>query len=525
MKKSLFAWVVALLLIILTLPLNGGYAARAAAPAADSPQEGGTLTAAEAYPPLTWDPAVINDNNSLWAEQQIQATLVKITPDGKGFSPYIAQSWQITNGGKTYTFHLYPQAKFCDGTAITSADVVYSYDRESAANSINAWQFPGLVSVTAQGPNTVVVQLKTPSPAYLSYTTLWGSAITSKVYSQKVGSAGLADKPLGSGPFCLASWQKGQEIDLKRNPYYWLKDAQGNRLPYLDAIHWKLIPDDNARVLALESNQVQVITPVPPGQYAQLKAYPHVVPGKVAALDTALINLNTRKPYFADPLVRQAMNYALDKQSIVNSVLFGLGQPAMSPYDLAMWSTPKYGYAYNLAKAKQLIAQSKFPHGFTCTVIYQSGDTVAAETMVIVKAQLAKIGITMNIEPLESGAFAAAYSGEKDDMWYGEGTGDIYDPSENLHFEMLPKSLNGSDAGFSGWSNPTVSNLVLAAEQEINVTKRQADYDTIERIYMQTGPGLWLFNQYAVWATTDKVHGFSLYPTFKNGYEFTWLSK
>src|SRR6185437_9835768 len=105
------------------------------------------------------------------------------------------------------------------------------------------------------GPNTVVLQLKTPSPAYLSYTTLWGSAITSRAYGQKVGAAGLADKPLGSGPFCLSKWQKGQEIDLARNPYYWLKDAQGNRLPYLDAIQWKIIPDDNARVLALESNQ------------------------------------------------------------------------------------------------------------------------------------------------------------------------------------------------------------------------------------------------------------------------------
>jgi ABC-type transport system substrate-binding protein len=89
---------------------------------------------------------------------------------------------------------------------------------------------------------------------------------------------------------------------------------------------------------------------------------------------------------------------------------------------------------------------------------------------------------------------------------------------------MLPKSLNGSDASFTSWSNPTVSKLVLAAEQEMNVQKRMADYDTIERIYMQTGPGLWLFSPDALWATRDNVHGFSVYPTYKNGYEYTWLS-
>ena len=523
MKKSFFAPALALLLVILTLPAYSSYAARGSAPAADSPQEGGTLIAARAADALIWDPAIINENDSLWAEQQVQATLVKITPDGKGFLPYIAKSWQVTDGGRLYTFHLFPQAKFCNGQPVTSADVVYSFDRESKS-SIQAWQFPGLVSVTAQGPETVLVRLDHPSPAYISYVTLWGSAITSKAYGEKVGASGLADRPLGDGPFCLARWQKGQEIDLVRNPYYWLKDAHGNRLPYLDAIHWKIIPDDNARVLALESGQVQVITPVPPGQFEQLKSVAHVVPGESYALATALINLNVHRPFFADLKVRQAMNYALDKQAIVKAVLFGQGQPAMSPYDLANWSTPKYGYPYDLNKAKQLMAQSKYPHGFTCTVIYVSGDTVAAETMVIVKAQLAKIGITMNIRPLESGAFTAAYSAETDDMWEGIGTGDIFDPSENLHFEMLPKSLNGSDAGFSGWSNPTVSKLVLAAEQEMDVQKRIADYDTIERIFMRTGPGLWLFSPHALWATRDNVHGFQIYPTYKNGYEYTWLS-
>ena len=296
-----------------------------------------------------------------------------MTPNGKSFEPYIADKWHITKGGRVFTFDINPKAKFCDGTSITAADVAYSLKRESAKNAIVSWQYPGLKSITSPNAHTVVLTLSSPSGAFISYMTLWGTAIVSKAYAQKVGAKGLADKPLGSGPFCLARWQKGQEIDLKRNPYFWLKDSQGNRLPYLDAIHWKIIEDDNARVLALESGQVQVITPVPPAQFNQLSSVAHIVTGQSALLGTTLMYMNVRKGPLSDVKVRQAMNYAVNKPAIIKSVLFGHGTPATSPYDLANWSLGKYGYPYNLAKAKQLMAQSKYPKGFTTSVDYAVG--------------------------------------------------------------------------------------------------------------------------------------------------------
>ena len=107
-------------------------------------------------------------------------------------------------------------------------------------------------------------------------------------------------------------------------------------------------------------------------------------------------------------------------------------------------------------------------------------------------------------------------------MWYNLGTGDIYDPAENLHFEMLPPSVGGN-AGYTGWSNSTLTRLVLAAERTTNVPQRIKDYHTIERIFMQTGPGLWLFNPRNLWATRDTVHGFSEFNTAKQDYEHTWI--
>jgi peptide/nickel transport system substrate-binding protein len=509
---------VALTLILLVMVSGKAYSA--------SPQAkihlGGTLTAARAADAILWDPANVNENDSLWAEQQVEGTLIKVTPNGKSFEPYIADKWMITKSGRVFTFDINPKAKFCNGTPITAADVLYSLKRESAKNAVVSWQYPGLKTITAPNGHTVVLTLSSPSGVFISYMTLWGTAIVSKAYAQKVGAKGLADKPMGSGPFCLVRWQKGQEIDLKRNPYYWLKDSQGNRLPYLDAIHWKIIQDDNARVLALESGQVQVITPVPPAQFNQLSSVAHIKTGSSPLLGTSLLYLNVRKGPLSDVHVRQAMNYAVDRTAIIKSVLFGHGTPAMSPYDLANWSTGKYGYTYNLTKAKQLMAKSKYPKGFTTSVNYASGDTLAAEALVIVKAELAKIGITLNIKPLEAGALNAAEVAGKFDSWYNLGTGDIYDPAENLHFEMLPPSAGGN-AGYTGWSNSTVTRLVQEAERTTNVQARIKDYHTIERIYMQTGPNLWLYNPQNLWATRDTVHGFQEFKTGKQDFEHTWI--
>ena len=521
MKKSIAMLTLTAALTGSVFPSQSGLAARLSA---TSPREGGTLIAGALADEVLFDQANTNDNPSIWAQQPIMDNLVRITPDGKGFVPDIAQSWQITDGGRIYTFQLNPQAKFCDGTQITSADVIYSYGRASNKNSGVSWQFPGLVSVTAQGPETVIVKLSQPSPAFLSYVTLWGTAISSKAYGEKVGTAGLTTKPLGSGAFCLASWQKGQETDFTRNPYYWKKDAQGNRLPYLDAIKLKIIPSDNSRILALESGQVEAVPEVPPALFNSLQGVAHVVTGESFLLGASVLVMNTRRPYFADVHIRQAMNYAVDKESIVKAVLFGHGQPSMDPVDLMNWHTPKYGYPFDLAKAQQLMAQSKFPHGFTTSVIIASGDTPTSEAMVIVKADLAKIGVTLNIMPLDSATANNDETSHNFDMWQGLGTGDIFDPSENLPFEMLPTSAGGQDAGYSGWSDPTLTKLVLAAVQEMNVQKRIADYDAIQRIFMQTGPSIELYNPQNLWATRDNVHGFQLYQTARRSFDTTWLS-
>lgn len=487
-------------------------------------KSGGTLVAARAADVVLWDPAHINENDSLWAGFQTNGNLIMTTPDGKGFQPYIARSWKTSNGGRTFTFQIDPNARFCDGSSITAGDVVFSFKRASAKKAIVSWQYPAGMKVKAQGNSTVIINLPTANASFLSYLTLWGTAVVSQSYAKKVGDKGLATKPLGSGPFCLDKWQRGTEIDLTRNQYFWLKDKQGNRLPYLDAVKWRIIKDDTARVVALQSGQVQVVTPAPPAQFNQLKANKDIVAGESPLLGTISLFTNFKVPALADENVRQALNYATDKEGIIRAVLFGHGRQALSPLFLANYTTEKYGYKFDLAKAKQLMAKSKFPQGFSATITYTGGDSIAEQTLVILKDQWAKLGVKVDLKPIEEGVYFSTWSSGKWDMMWVKATNDIYDPAENLHFEMLGKA-GGSDSGWSGYENKKLNTLVLAAEKEINTAKRARMYDQIQSIYMADGPQVYLFHPSNLWATRSNVKGFQIFKTGLHPFMNTWLAK
>jgi peptide/nickel transport system substrate-binding protein len=114
-------------------------------------QRGGTLIAARAADAVLWDPAHINENDSLWAANQTNANLIMVTPDGKGFQPYVAKSWTISKSGRVFTFHIFPNAKFCDGSPITAQDVAFSFARASKKNAIVSWQYPQWMRVKTVG--------------------------------------------------------------------------------------------------------------------------------------------------------------------------------------------------------------------------------------------------------------------------------------------------------------------------------------------------------------------------------------
>jgi peptide/nickel transport system substrate-binding protein len=171
---------------------------------------GGTLIVARPADVNLWDPKFTNDNDSLWAQGQIFANLLQNSPDGTQTNPWLAESFTINDDSSVYTFILRRDAAFCDGSPITAQDVKYSFDRATEPDSNVSWQFPADPQVEVIDDYTVQITLSRPNVAFASYLTLWGSSILSKTYAETVGEEVMAQEPLGSGPFCLASWSKGK---------------------------------------------------------------------------------------------------------------------------------------------------------------------------------------------------------------------------------------------------------------------------------------------------------------------------
>jgi peptide/nickel transport system substrate-binding protein len=220
-------------------------------------------------------------------------------------------------------------------------------------------------------------------------------------------------------------------------------------------------------------------------------------------------------PEFADMNVRLAMAYAIDRQAIVDAVLFGVGDPAFSPFsgNGVLYWTGEYGIDYDLDKAKEYMAASSAPDGFATELIIQSGDSLAGQTAVIVKDQLAQIGIDMTITPVEPGTWWEMWSGKNFEMVYKLATNDIIDPAENLPFDFWPADQGGTDGAFTGFYNEDIVRLSQEAEAELDPAKRAELYDELQKIAMEESPFLWLFHPANRWATRDNVEGFSVFPT------------
>lgn len=509
------------LLAVLALTAASTLSAQTAS-AQDTPQKGGVLVVARPADVVQWDPKFTNDNDSLWAQQQVFATLLQNSPDGKEIKPWLAESWSLDPTGKIYSFKLHENAKFCDGTPVTADDVKFSLDRGMDKDSAISWQYPSNPKVAVVDAHDLTITLDAPNVSFASFLTLWGTDILSKAYADKVGVPALSEKPLGSGPFCLDSWDKGQTIILKPNPGYWDPSQ-----PYVDEVDLRVVPDDNARVLQLQTGEVDVDLSVPYSQAAVLEKTGGVAVGTDTAYATAAIVPNIAKvPALADVKVRQAIARALDRQAMVDSILFGKGEVAKSPFygpGILYW-TGDFEVKYDLDAAKKLMAESGFPNGFTAELTIPSGDTLASQTAVIVKDQLSKLGINITVTPVESGTWWDLWSNGKFEMLYKLGTNDVMDPAENIPFDFWSKDEGGSDSAFTGYHNADIVKLSKEAQAEMDTTKRTALYRDIQKIAMGEMPQFYLYHPQSIWATRDDVHGFAVFPTKLHYFWQVWKS-
>ena len=480
----------------LSLPAAGallsawGHATDAAYAAGDAPpKRGGVLKFARNFEPVTLGPFGAADNGTIWTIMMIYDQLVEYQPGSLDPQPGLAKSWEFQNGGKTIVFHL-RNASFSNGSPVTADDVVFSLNRfkDPKVNTLLPFLATSIASVTAANSHTVVMKLKRVDGAILSNLTVFPASITPKAVVTKLGDKAFAQNPVGSGPFVFQSWARGQNMKLTRNAHYWRKG-----MPYLDGIEFDFITNDNTRILNLQSGQVDAAENIPFSQVDSLnKGSTRVEIAPLASIDGIWLN-NTHKP-LDDKLVRQALNYATDKNAINRVVYFDHAQVANGLYPFFKYTdTSVQNYPYNVAKAKALIAKSSAPKGFDITILIPSEDQTKAQMMAVIKQLWAQIGVNVTIQTMETNALFTKYM---------NGDYEASDPLPSITSDVLvPDELalawfdpTGVQKGFwTFYKSQQAWKLTQAANSTTSEVARKRIFGQLQRLTLADAPWVPMF--------------------------------
>ncbi len=395
MRKSIFSKIL-LLTILITL---FGFLFAFVGYSAEKPVYGGKLTIAIPAEPPGLDPT---SNTAAVIDRvvynNVYEGLVKINREGK-ITPALAESWDISKDGLTYTFHLRKGVKFHDGSDFTAADVKYTIERNTKKDTKNAHPEFFRVIKEMKVIDDYTIQLKLGEPNFMF---LFNLARGDSVIVPKGHDEDLKSHPDGTGPFKFKEWARGDHITLVKNKNYW-----NPKLPYLDEVVFKFIPDETTQLAALKAGDIDVVAYIlSPESVPDVEADPNlkVLKGGVTTGDVILAINNSRKP-FNDVRVRRAISYAIDRKAVIDGAMFGYGTPIgshMSPAN-PYYVDLTWVYPYNPEKAKELLKEAGYPNGFNAVIKLPAPYKYSVKSGEVIADLLKDVGINLKIELIEWG--------------------------------------------------------------------------------------------------------------------------
>ncbi len=467
---------------------------------------GGTLRYARTTGPTNLDPQAVIVAGDVYTLDQIFEPLY-ITDVTGALKPHLATGHTVSADGKTYTFTLRSGVKFSDGSAMTSADVVFSLlrnrDNKGPLSFLNAV----ITGVTAPSPTSVVVTLKQPWAPLISDISAFANSIVPNKLQGRTAAQFFA-APVGTGPFVVKSWAKGGTVTLGRNPHYWQAG-----LPHLDTVEFRIVSDDNQLVQQLQGGQVDVIDSVPQANVADVKANTQLTLINAPQWSVDLLFFNEKVDKFADRHLRRAISHVVNQRQIAQAATFGTAQPADSffPPSLQYYDKSITVLGYDVAAAKAEMAQSKFAGGFTTELLVPASNQSWNQMAQILQEALKAINITVKIRSIETAAYKAAFAKFDYEMMINNAINDISDPDEMASFQI--DDVNGGSTSFwTGYHNPAAIKLVGQAEAELDDAKRKALYKQIQQTVADDAPYVPLVYPPALKALRAAVTGFQVNP-------------
>jgi len=507
--------------------LASALAGLVAAPLAPTPAEAqippDVLVVGQVAEPATMDPHVATAVNDFRILVNIYDGLVRYKSGTLEVEPALAESWEISDDGTVYTFDLREGVTFHDGTPFHAEAVKFNFDRmldeEHPLHGTGpfplAFFFSAIEQTEVVDDTTVRFHLNEPYAPFLSnlaYPT--GLIVSPAAVEAHVDD--FARNPAGTGPFAFRVWESNRQVALERNADYW------DGAPPLAGVVFRPITDANARVSEMLSGGIDLMVEVPPDNVALFADDPAFALHEQAGPHLWFLILNTKEPPFDDVRMRQAVNYAIDKESLVTDVLQGTATVAAGP-------TPEaFGWAYNDAlepypydpdRAKELIAEAGYEDGVETVFYVTEGgsgmlDPVSMGTAI--QADLAAVGIDARIETYEWNTFLdrvnpglEGKAGMAEMAWMTNDPDTL--PYLALRTEAMPKN-GGFNSGY--YSNPEVDRLLEAARTSTDQAERASLYKEMQAIVQEDAPWAFVANWKQNAVTRANVESFRLEPSF-----------
>lgn len=481
---------------------------------------GGTLTIGVGVDITNPDPhANPNPDTLTWVPPVLQ-TLTAFTNDLQ-LVPNLAEKWSLSEDGLSYTFNLRKGVKWSNGKDFTAQDVIWNFTRirNPATKAILASQLAGVTDIKAPDDNTVVFTLKAKDASLPYNLALPGRS--SMMSPDSVGADGKITKLIGTGPFTVESYKQGDQGVFKKNPNYWEAGY-----PLVDTLIIKPIIDETTRFNALQSGDIDIDEGVPVEQLTK-PANPNFKLVTNENTGGYLLLLNTKKPLFANPKVRQAVMMALDRDEINQAIFNGKGVPTNQPFPKSSpWHVDVPVAKPNPDQAKTMLAEAGVAQGTTLKAIVAQGSRLP-DMIQVIQAELKKVGLDVQTETLEQATYAQrSQAGDYDIGLLNIGV--IYEPDRIYAYFTKPSAGNWF-AGF--WNDPATDQLAAQAKSELDPAKRKALYTQLLNQLFAAGESNFLVTAPAVIGVRSRVQNFNLGPETnlmtspgKQGVQTLWVN-
>ncbi|MFL0583029.1 ABC transporter substrate-binding protein [Solibacillus silvestris] len=468
---------------------------------------------------VSLDPGIVTDGESFKVTQNVFETLLNFGEQDTTINPGLAKEWEVSEDGLTYTFQLQEGVKFHDGTDFNADAVIKNINRWKGGKEEDFYYFNSMFKaegediikdVTAEGEHTVVFTLSRPQAPFLKNLAMSPFGIGSPTAFEAAGDK-FGDNPVGTGPFKFTDWKRNDSITIEKFEDYWQEG-----LPKLDKVIFRSIPDNSARLNELMAGNIDLADGINPSDGKTVEGDSTLQLIERPSMNIGYLGLtNTRAP-FDNKLVRQAVNYAIDKQAIVDAFFEGRAEVAANPMpsSISGYNDAISPYPYDPEKAKSLLAEAGYDGkeielwAMPVPRPYMPDGAKVAE---VIQKNLEDVGIPSKIVTFEWATYLEkAKNGEADAFMLGW-TGDNGD-ADNFIYTLLDKDNIGSN-NYAFYSNEEVHELLIQAQSETDENVRNELYKKAQEIIHDDAPWVPLAHSTPLLAAKAGVKDFKPHPT------------